>query len=401
MGNLTDVQLQAWVRSGLPLSGKSDGGGLTFTLTSKGTASWVFRYRFHGKGREYTIGGYPDISLASARKIATKLRAEVDAGTDVAAEKQNTALRSRQTQSFKQLSDAYLHFAVHDLRESTHSEVRRYLDKDILPRIGGLPAPDVTEREIVDLVSKVASRSASVARRVFEITSVILAFGVARHAVSRNPCSNLKVSAILGKPKARRARVMLTEEELKLIFIHGEELGEDNLLMLKVLLATCTRKSELLKARWSDIDFQSGIWHLPGDNVKTARPYDIPLAPQVLVWLSKLKVLADGSEHVLPARKRGYGSRAETANKSTLNEAIRRNQHLLGGRKFSPHDLRSTAASYLKKLGMGILEVERCLNHSLGGLVEVYDKNDYMAQRREGLEHWASYLAELEKTPVI
>jgi hypothetical protein len=100
--------LQAWVRSGLRISGKSDGGGLTFTLSSKGAASWVFRYRLLGKGREYTIGSYPDISLASARKIATKLRAEVDTGTDVAAEKQKLALSSRQAQSFKQLSDAYL-----------------------------------------------------------------------------------------------------------------------------------------------------------------------------------------------------------------------------------------------------------------------------------------------------
>ena len=43
MGNLSDIQLKAWVKAGKPIPGRSDGQGLTFTLSNKGAASWVLR----------------------------------------------------------------------------------------------------------------------------------------------------------------------------------------------------------------------------------------------------------------------------------------------------------------------------------------------------------------------
>ena len=56
-------------------------------------------------------------------------------------------------------------------------------------------------------------------------------------------------------------------------------------------------------------------------------------------------------------------------------------------RRFTPHDLRSTCRSHLGALGVDVLIAERCLNHSLGGLVAVYDKHDYLTERRrKGLE---------------
>jgi hypothetical protein len=63
---------------------------------------------------------------------------------------------------------------------------------------------------------------------------------------------------------------------------------------------------------------------------------------------------------------------------------------------FSPHDLRSTARSHLSRLGVSIVVAERCLNHSLGGLVAVYDQHDYMQERRRALELWANVLADAE-----
>ena len=63
MARLSDRQIQAWVRAKKPIAGKSDGGGLTFTLSAAGTASWVFRFRLHGRAKELTLGNYPDTSL--------------------------------------------------------------------------------------------------------------------------------------------------------------------------------------------------------------------------------------------------------------------------------------------------------------------------------------------------
>ena len=83
---------------------------------------------------------------------------------------------------------------------------------------------------------------------------------------------------------------------------------------------------------------------------------------------------------------------------STLNVACNRIFAALDGecRRFTPHDLRSTARSHLAALGVDIIVAERCLNHSLGGLVGVYDQHDYMTERRAALETWASFVLACE-----
>jgi integrase len=61
-------------------------------------------------------------------------------------------------------------------------------------------------------------------------------------------------------------------------------------------------------------------------------------------------------------------------------------------RRFTPHDLRSTARSHLAALGVPVIVAERCLNHSLGGLLSIYDQHDYLTERRAALEHWTDFL---------
>jgi len=69
MGKITNVELLSWIKAKQPVA-KADGHGLTFTLSASGKASWVLRYRHGGKAREKTLGGYPELSLAEARKVA-------------------------------------------------------------------------------------------------------------------------------------------------------------------------------------------------------------------------------------------------------------------------------------------------------------------------------------------
>lgn len=80
---------------------------------------------------------------------------------------------------------------------------------------------------------------------------------------------------------------------------------------------------------------------------------------------------------------------------TSLNAAFNRLHEKLGDRcrRFTPHDLRSTARSHLGALGVEVLIAERCLNHSLGGLVAVYDKHDYLPERRNALELWSAKVA--------
>ncbi len=76
MNVLVDVDLRRWLKDKRALA-KSDGGGLTFTMSAAGTASWVLRYRSEGRQVELTLGRYPDVTLAAARKLAAEKRVEV------------------------------------------------------------------------------------------------------------------------------------------------------------------------------------------------------------------------------------------------------------------------------------------------------------------------------------
>jgi hypothetical protein len=96
MGRLTEADLQAWVRDGVGLAGRTDGNGLTFTLSAKGTAAWTLRYYIGAKQRELTLGRYPGISLDHARDLAAQARSMIALGLDVAAAKQSEKRRQRQ-----------------------------------------------------------------------------------------------------------------------------------------------------------------------------------------------------------------------------------------------------------------------------------------------------------------
>ncbi len=109
MTKLTDVHIRNWIKAGQPVA-KSDGDGLTFTLSAKGTAAWILRYRVPGakSQKEITLGRYPDMSLTKAREVAAAKRVEVQQGTDVAAEKRKDNQETARAWTFKHLAADYL-----------------------------------------------------------------------------------------------------------------------------------------------------------------------------------------------------------------------------------------------------------------------------------------------------
>ena len=391
---LSDMELRKRVKEKKPTAGLSDGGGLTFTLSKAGTAAWVLRYRTGRKRRELTLGRYPDLSLADARKKAAKERTRITDGADPAAEKRHARLTKASARTFRELAEDYMQRAAPALAPRSRKEMRRYLDKDILPRLGGLTTGEVTPAEIIHLLETIAKRSSAVARHTFDKLSIIFAHGTAKRLVAANPCTGLSVSAIIG-PKESRERLKLTHEELHDLLTALPRLTPENGLAVRLLLLTAVRKNELLGARWAEFDLEAATWTIPAGRNKSGRDFTIPLPSQAVGWLRRLKALAGRSEYVLPRRMSRLGHTGGHMNAATLNLAM---QGLtLSGRRHTPHDLRSTVRSYLTdELGISVVVAERCLNHALGGLVGIYDKSDYIPERRRALEMWAAYLDDVE-----
>ena len=365
------------------------------------SGTWILRYRFGGKPRELTLGRYPDISLAVARMLAAEIRVKISQGADPAREKQLGKIERATAQDFRTLAGDYMEKAFPRLAANTVRQRKQHIEGVILPKLGSLPAREVNGADVVALIESVGSKSTNVAELTFTALSEIFKHGIARRVVMTNPCAGISVSAICGKPAPRRQRLMLTDVELRAIFPALPSIGRENALAVKLLLVTCARVGELARAEWEHVRFESGEWFIPDENSKTGKGFVVPLPSCAVAWFKELEELACGSRFVLPARQQRriatHGQETHFEQRA-LNAILHKLCDRLEGksRRFTPHDLRSTARSHLAALGVPVLIAERCLNHSLGGLVAVYDQHDYLTERRAALDLWAGFLLACE-----
>lgn len=398
MGRLEDLHLRNWIRAGKPTA-KADGEGLTFTLSAKGTAAWTLRYSHGGKAKELTLGRYPDMSLAKAREIASAKRVEIQQGVDVAAKKRHADQEAARAWTFRKLAEDYFDKGAKKLAGSTAKNRAQQLRDYVYPKIGNIAAADVTPADIVGIVEATAGRSLHVARLVMVGLRMVFAHGIARHVVTTNPCAHIRSDAIVGGARDQKERVMLTDAEIGEVFKALPTMSRPNALMVRILLATGARIGELVQAEWVHLEFERAEWTIPPEHSKTKKGFVIPLPPMVAGWFAELQSMAFGSRYVMPIRTRFSGKEGDAHMEPvTLNAALVTLAKKLGKkcRRFTPHDLRSTCRSHLGALGVDVLIAERCLNHSLGGLVATYDKHDYLTERRRALELWTAKLASIE-----
>ena len=414
-GRLTDLQLRSWLRAGDPVA-KSDGQGLNFTLSKAGTAAWTLRYRFAGRPAELTLGRYPDIGIAKARELASEARVKISQGTDPGRERINAKRQRIAAMTFKELADDYIAKVLPTLAPNTQRQQRHHLKLANI-RLGTIFAREIEASDINDLIRKVGAKSYTVADAVLSVVRATLNHGVSLDAIKANPCQTTRIGPLLGPPPPIRERLMLTEKELREILPVLNEIGDENALATKILLATCTRTGELAKARWEHVDLVGTAkwnqpngdpidiphpkWLIPVENQKTGktsgRHFIVPLLPEVIEWFKALRPFAGISPYVLPARqnrrRKTYGGEMHYEPRA-LNAMLHKlaDNHPDKFRRFTPHDLRSTARSHLAALGIDPMIAERCLNHALSGLIAIYVKHDYWPERLRALTIWTNFL---------
>jgi integrase len=394
MGKLTDVQLRAWVKAGEPIAGKSDGDGLTFTLSAKGVASWVLRYRIAGKQRELTLGRYPDLGITDARKLAATKRVEVQQVIDVAAVKQRLKTEIKQAGTVTELAELWLDHAIRPKHK--HPQVTEgVIKRDILPTLGKKPPKEVTQSDVTKLLAKIkASGRPTIANDVLRYVRLIFKYGERHEVVDKNPTKLLEQDDAGGKEKPRE-RALSQKEIAKLFKVMreaGTSFARENELAVKLLLALAPRKMELLASQWAAFDLDAGAWHIPASRLKIGESRELPLPTAVIGWLNELKVRACGSAYVFPARRTGI--RFKHISPDTLNAALHGLEH--GLEAFTVHDLRRTSRSLMADIGIAFDVAEKILGHKLPGTAAIYDRGNSLERQRSALEKLAALIVELD-----
>jgi integrase len=398
---LTALAVERAHRSGEPVL-LSDGDGLYLRKQTRDGASWTLRYRFAGREHWLTLGHYPDMSLAEARIEARQARVLLDKQQDPLSVRRAAEAEQRQRGSFRELCEEWYRNEITG-RGLKHPEVpRRHLDKYLLPKLARTAAVDVTPADIARVIDEVKGRAPTSANDLIRFTRRIFAFGVRRRMVPSNPASDFSPRLDGGGTERSRTRA-LSLDELAQLFEKVREtpsFGADNALALKLLLALCVRKGELLGARWEEFDLDGitplgPVWHLPASRTKTGASLDIPLVCTAVDWLRELKALDPCSEYLFPKRRRDRRERVPHVGRDTLNAALQRVEH--GLRPFTLHDLRRTARTQLAALGVRREVAERCLGHAIRGVEGTYDRHDYFKERRAALEQWTGLLMEAQR----
>lgn len=399
---LNDIQIRNWVSKGEPIA-RSDGDGLTFTLSSAGTATWVLRYRIgKGRRRELTIGNYPDISLAAAREKARVSRVAIDEGRDPAIEKQEEKNRVQAAWSIRELIADYREKCLlpTEFAKDTIEYRNRDYDQVVIPYLGARPVQRVTSIDIVSMLTD-CKRTWTVTKRILTSASKLLDHACGLKIIAANPCMGVKLSSIKGPRPPIRKRVMLMEEELRALLPDIDLIGLENAYAFRILLATCVRGIELTKAKKEHVFLDRGVWWIPDESVKTRRGFLVPLTPIVIEWFRALFDMSGESIYVLPARheRRRRNQQGDThVGTTTLWASIRRafDRHDIEIRKFTPHDTRSTAKGHLRNMGVSYEISEVALNHTLGSMDAIYDVRDEIPERREALEKWSEFIVACE-----
>jgi integrase len=398
---LSDLQIRHWIVAGEPVA-KSDGEGLTFTLSTNGTASWVLRYRFGGRRREVLLGGYPDLTPTSARKVAAALRVRVTAGEDVAATRQRVKVEDASAWSVRTLVRDYEAKVVPTLAASTAFCTMNYLRTDLLPTFGSSIARDVSANDAQDWIASIfAERGYWAAANARKGAAAVFRYGRARRVVTGNPFLAVDMVTVAPKPITRK-RIALTDEELRALLASLSSLESRDARIVELLLLTGTRIGELLSAEWVDIEFEDAEWKIPRSKIKTrkrmtADVFVVPLPAAAVAAFEHLRSLAGDSRWVLPALAGSYKDSRSMDHERALTR-FKSYVETLGSRcrKITFHDLRATMRSGLSALGVRTEVAERALNHTLGGLIAIYDKNDFLAERKIALMRWAAHLDALK-----
>lgn len=419
---LTDAKLRSLKPAEKPFQ-VSDGGGLFVEVMPGGAMPWRLRYRLYGKQEKVTLGDYPAYSLADARLWRDDCTALVERGVSPMALKRGDAIPNDVAVAVKEraqkfIDDWCLHVrkkieakaaearaasTVQAFAERWFSEVaepsnsnprniRRILDKDVIPGMGDKQVAEVTADDVLAITDKIKARGADqMALATRNVLKRLFAYAIARGLTKFNPAAAVEAKYIA---TAKSRDVALSSDEVGRLLrsIYQSSMKRANKLALHLLILCMVRKSELIEARWGEVDFDEAVWSIPGERMKKDRPHVVPLSKQALAMFEELKGLSSGSDFIFPSRS----SLNKPIAHSTLNVAVRTLD--LDVRDFVLHDFRRTASTLLHEAGFNSDWIEKCLAHETKGIRGVYNRAEYIGHRREMLQWWADFVdAQIEE----
>ena len=359
--------------------------GFGYRLRASGAdvrRSWIVQYRRAGASRRLLLGSAEVLTADQARAAAKTVLAKIALGEDPQGDK--ASRRTADKLTVAAVAEEFLAAKDGTTRPRTFVEVARYLRGGYFAPLHAMPIDQVTRRDVAArLLVIIRENGPTTAARARATLSEFYAWAIGQGLVEHNPV----IGTNRPKTPPPRDRV-LSDGELAAIWAAA---GDDDFSrVLRLLLLTGQRRTEVGGMRWGEIDRNKATWTIPAGRAKNGRQHVVPLAPLALEIIANTPRFV-GRDYLFGPRAAGFTSwnRPKQLLDAKLGDRVE---------AWTLHDLRRTFCTRLADLGVLPHVIEAAVNHYSGhraGVAGVYNRSSYEKEVRAAMATWADHVSAL------
>lgn len=363
----------------------ADGDGLSIKVSKVGVMTWYFTFRIGGRdtpSQRIKLGNYPDLSLKTAREKRDQCRAWLAEGKNPKYQLNITTQETLKPVTVKEAMEYWINeYAVHK-----RANVEKHIDqlkKHIYPYIGSYPLSMCETRHWLECFSRVRAHSPVAAGYLLQMCKQALKFcRVHRYAIS-NVLNDLTVDDV-GKKQEKRDREH-SRSELSDIWreSQGKLFKPYYSALLHLLVVFGCRTQELRLSEIKEWDLVDWVWTVPKEHSKGGVKIVRPIPEAVRPFITSL-----AHQHKDSGLLLGEIKRSEAV--SQWGRGIYK--RLGHSEPWTLHDLRRTFSTTLNNMGIAPHVVEQLLGHTLGGVMSVYNRSQYLPEKLDALKKWVERL---------
>ncbi|WP_051906881.1 integrase arm-type DNA-binding domain-containing protein [Sulfurospirillum sp. SCADC] len=389
-----------------------DGDGLQLLVKAIGSKVWEVRYTINGKTTKTTIGTYPKVTLANARKIKDQYKTTAMEGLNPTHLKKQVKLEQEQD------IQGQFHLVVYDwlkmlkLAPITLNKKTRNFERDVFPFFCKYDAhqnivfsthiKDITHGQVFEIIKAKENTSIDTARRLLNDCNDIWLYAINRGLININIIANISRKGLAKYEVTHHPKI--TDESILQELILAIEAYPSQLTRyaLKFLLLNPYRAMNLTTLKWEYVDLEKGIITIPRNEMKIKNKnfsdFILPLSTQTVRLMKEIYKLTGWGTWVFHGKNETVPMNKETCNRAL--ERMRFNDED-AGRRQRTHSFRGTfrslAETYERQHGVSEASREACLDHHEQDVKKraYTHRADYTAQMKILMQWWADFIDNL------
>jgi len=372
--------------------------GLQLRVNPGNTKTWVLRYRIRvgetWNHRRMTLGQFPVVSVAAARKEANNNKTDIDRGADPIGQRRAEAIQraeaieaeKREIASRVSVAEYFEHWMKSDKpakRIDGGKAIRASFENNVLPVLGSKQMKEVRRADILEVTDTMLKRNVDrQATITFSDMKQFFRFAVEREVLPANPAADIKKSDI-GKKQVPRDR-FLPPHEIRQLHqqMLASNLNRPTQISYLICLSTLCRVCEIAQAEWKEIDWTRKTWTIPPEHAKNGQQITVNLSQFALDNFNELRTYNGDCGWCMPNTKRDGPVYEKTLTKHAHDRqlplgrapvkgrTIQTRSLVVGRENWTPHDLRRSGSTLMQNLGFSTEIAERCLNHVVHNKVQ-------------------------------